>query len=91
MRHIVYVRACSNWGLYIQSTAAHSTSATAPLLVQGPSFPPGIGMLRGAPIVFSGAPGAPQGAALQPIAGVPWPSQATPYASAFMAPPAWPM
>ena len=30
---------------------------------------------------------APQGAAIQPIAGALWPSQATPYASVFMAPP----
>ena len=32
-----------------------------------------------------------QGAALQPMAGAPWPSQPTPYASAFIAPPAFPM
>ena len=31
------------------------------------------------------------GAAIQPIAEALWPSQATPDASAFMAPPAWPM
>ena len=41
-------------------------------------------------------PPAPFGAmqpALQSVAGLPWPSQPTPYASAFtfMAPPAWPM
>ena len=34
---------------------------------------------------------APQGTVLQPMAGVPWPSQPTPYASAFTARPAWPM
>ena len=94
-----------------------STSAAAPLLVIGPSFPPRmqgpISMLPGAPIGFLGAPvappaqysakqsagappapyhaiqstGMPQGAALQPMAGMPWPSQPTPYGSA---PPAWP-
>ena len=70
-----------------------------PPRMQGP-----ISMLPGAPIAFSGAPVAPpapyhaiqstrmpQGAALQPMAGMLWPSQSTPYASAFMAPPAWPM
>ena len=87
---------------------AHITSAAAPFLVPGPSFPPGtrepISVLPDAPILFSGALGAPpapysamqsagetQGTSLQPMAGAPWPSQATPYASAFMAPPAWPM
>ena len=33
----------------------------------------------------------PQITALQPVASMQWPSQPTPYASAFMAPPAWPM
>ena len=33
----------------------------------------------------------PHGAALKPMAGLPWSSQPTPYASAFMAPPTWPM
>ena len=42
---------------------AHITSAAAPLLInKRPSFPPGtratIGMLPGAPVVFSGVPGA---------------------------------
>ena len=32
-----------------------------------------------------------RGAAIQSMAEVPWSSQTTPYASAFMAPPAWPM
>ena len=71
----------------------------------GPTFPPGtrapVSMLPGTPFVFSGAPPAlysamqsaraPQGTALQPIAGALWPSQPTPNASAFMAPLAWPM
>ena len=33
----------------------------------------------------------PHSTALQPMAGMPWSSQPTPYASAFIAPPAWPM
>ena len=60
----------------------------APITMQGPAFPP----IRSAPIVFSGAlvvplapqsamqsAGAPQGTAIPPMAGVPWPIQATPY------------
>ena len=83
---------------------AQSTSAAAPLLVPGPSFPPGtcapISMFPGAPVVFSGAPGAPGtlsapcrvlGHHITALAGAPWHSQATPYASEFMAPPTWPM
>ena len=32
-----------------------------------------------------------QSSTLQPMASMPWSSQSTPYASAFMAPPAWPL
>ena len=85
---------------------AHSTSAAAPLLFPGPSFPPGtrapVSMVPGVPTVFSGASGAPPApySAMQ-SAGAPQgaalqptagtPSQPTPYASEFMTPPAWPM
>ena len=74
-----------------------------PSFKQGTQAP--ISLLPGTPIVFSircasssrGATSAVQhhaerqGTALQPVAGALWPSQATPYASAFMAPPAWPV
>ena len=60
-------------------------------------------MLQGTPIAFSGAPGAPEAppapySAISAerritayMARMPRSSQPTPYASAFMAPPAWPM
>ena len=58
-----------------------SAVTAAPLLIMGHSFPPvtqgPISTLPGAPIAFSCAPGAPVAS--------------TPYASAFKAPPAWPM
>ena len=71
--------------------------STAPLLIPGPSLPPGTRVpitmqgptflpISSMPIVFSGALGVP--GSMQ-SAGAPWlRSQATPYPSAFMAPPA---
>ena len=57
-----------------------STSKVAPLLLTGPSFPPGtrapISMLRSAASAIQSA-----GRCIQPMAGVPWPSQPMPYAS----------
>ena len=62
----------------------------APIAMQGPAFPP----IPSVPITFSDAPGAPgsmqstrappQSTAIPPVARTPWPSQAMPYASAFM-------
>ena len=74
-----------------------SAGTAAPLHVTWPSFPPvmqgPISMLPGAPTVFSGAPGAPVAppAPYGSMTSMPWSSQPTPYASAFMAPPALPM
>ena len=65
MRHIDNVCECTARPLALTSNQLllTSTSAAAPLLVIGPSFPPRmqgpISMLPGAPIGFSGAPVAP--------------------------------
>ena len=91
--------------LFTSKSAAAPLLVTGPSFPprrQGP-----ISMLPGTPVAFSGASvalpaphsaaiamqsaGAPQGTALQPVASRLWPNQPTPYASAFMAPPAWPM
>ena len=45
----------------------------------------------GAPPVPCRDTGAPHNAALQPVTGMQWSNQPTPYASPFMAPPVWPM
>ena len=79
MRHVVNVHTCTTSGLYIRQEHEHQSACS-----------------RRDYSVFRGAASAVQhhaerrGTTLQPMAGTSWPSQPTPYAGGFMAPPAWP-
>ena len=55
--------------------------------MQGPAFPP----ICGGASTHAERRSALQSSAMPPMVGAPWLNQTTPYPSAFMAPPAWPM
>ena len=74
-----------------------SPETRALITMQGPAFRP----IASTPMLFPGALAASspnqsaraplQGAAMLPMAAAPWHNQTTPYPSAYMASPAWPM
>ena len=97
MRDIVNLRTSATSWLHIKCAAPwREPSVAALLLILGPSSPRELKHQSACYMAFSGAPGAPQ-SAMQGTTGHrntangTWPGKATPYASAFMVPSAWPM